>query len=177
MTFPVLHTDRLVLSAPGPEDVDAMIRFFSEDRARFFGGASLDKGRAWRKFAEYTGQWALVGYGMFAARSRETGETIALAGPYHPADFAEPEMSWLVTSAQYEGQGYAHEACAAVLAHLFNDLQWRSVISFIDPDNHGSRALALRLGAEPDRDTPVPDVLAGCQPFRHWPKANGAAHL
>ncbi|MEM8555790.1 MAG: GNAT family N-acetyltransferase [Pseudomonadota bacterium] len=172
MTSPVLHTERLVLSAPGPEDMDAMVQFFSEDRAQFYGGP-LGPGPAWRRFSEYAGQWAFRGYGFFAVRLKDGGATIGLAGPYHPGDFPEPEMAWLLTSEAYEGKGYAREASTAVLAHLFSDLKWRSVVSYIDPDNHASRALALKLGAEPDRDSPPPPAaLPGVQAFRHWPGAN-----
>ncbi len=162
---PVLETDRLRLRAPDRRDEPALLAFFGSERARFYGGP-LSENDAWHKFAAYVGQWRLRGYGFFAITDRETGATLGLAGPHHPAHFAEPEMSWLLSDDRYEGKGLAKEACAAVLIHLFRDHRWTDVVSYIDPDNTASRVLAERLGARPDPDTPVP--MPGCDAFRHF---------
>ena len=98
--------------------------------------------------------------------------TIGLAGPWRPAGFPEPEMSWLLTDARHEGKGYAAEACKAVLAHVFADHGWTSLPSYIDTENAASRALALRLGARPDPASPSP--LPGCETYRHHPAHNPA---
>lgn len=161
-----LDTARLILRVPNASDVDAMVAFFGSDHARFYSGP-MSVGDAWRKFAGYVGQWTLSGYGMFSIEHRDTGATIGMAGPFHPADFPEPEMSWLLTEPKYEGQGFASEACTAILTHLFDDLGWSQVVSYIDPDNHASRALALRLGAVEDPAAVVP--LPGCVAYRHRP--------
>jgi RimJ/RimL family protein N-acetyltransferase len=165
---PVLRTERLILRRPGPEDVPAMLRFFASDRARFYDGP-MDEGAGWRRFAAYVGQWTLRGYGLFAMVERRIGETIGLAGPFHPQEFAEPEMSWLLADAAHEGRGYAREGCAAVLAHLFETHRWPSVVSYIDRGNAPSRALAERLGARLDPDAAVP--LPNCEAYRHRPRA------
>lgn len=167
MTSPILITERLTLRVPNGDDTEAMLKFFQQDRSRFYGGPK-DKGTAWRDFAARTGQWQLLGYGMFAIVLMETGETIGLTGPVHPGDFPEPEMSWLLTEDRFEGKGYAREACEVVLAHLFTDLGWPSVVSYIDRANAASRALALRLGATLDPASPAP--IGNCDTYRHWPK-------
>ena len=162
---PVLETDRLRLRAPDRRDEPAVLAFFASERARFYGGP-LSENDGWHKFAAYVGQWTLRGYGFFAITGRETGATLGLAGPHHPAHFAEPEMSWLLSDDKDEGKGLAREACAAVLNHVFAAHGWASVVSYIDPENTASRRLAKRLGARLDPGAEVP--MPGCDAFRHF---------
>jgi len=171
LASPTVETERLVLRAPGAQDTAAMLAFLGTPRARFYGGP-MDSAEAWKKYAVYVGQWVLRGYGFFAVSLKDSGETVGMAGPYHPQDFPEPEMSWLLTDARYEGKGYASEACRAVLDHLFRDLGWKNVVSYIDTANTASRALAIRLGARPDTRAECP--LPGCDAFRHYPQAEAA---
>ena len=171
MTAPVLTTERLTLRRPDARDAAAMIGFFADERSRFYAGPK-NECDAWRDLAARVGHWELRGYGMFAIVERASGETVGLAGPWHPAGFAEPEMSWLLTDARHEGKGYAAEACQAVLAHVFAAHGWASLPSYIDTENAASRALALRLGARPDPASPSP--LPGCDTYRHHPAHNPA---
>jgi len=162
---PELSSDRLILRVPGAADETAILDFLRSDRAAFYGGP-MDLGTAWSKFAAYTGQWLLRGYGMFAAVLKSTGGTVGLVGPYHPTHFPQAEMSWLVT-ADNEGQGLAREACKTVLMHLFHDLKWNHVVSYIDRDNARSRVLAQRLGAQIAPELIAP--ISNCDTFRHRP--------
>lgn len=163
-----LETERLLLRLPDSRDEAAMLAFFADDRSRFYGGPKAP-GEAWRDLASRIGHWALRGYGMFAVVAKDSGETVGLAGPVRPADFPEPEMSWLLTEARHEGRGFATEAVRAALAHVFATHGWSSLPSYIDRDNAASRALALRLGARPDPASPAP--IPGCETFRHQAQA------
>jgi RimJ/RimL family protein N-acetyltransferase len=162
--FPVLTTDRLTIRAPGADDVPAMLAFFGSEHANFYGGP-MNADAAWHKFSAYVGQWTLRGYGMFSVTLKDSGDTIGMAGPHHPAHFPEPEMSWLLTDAAHEGKGYASEACRAVLHHLFTDLGWTTMISYIYRANTASRILAERLGAT--LDTECATLIEGCDTYRH----------
>ncbi len=162
--FPVLETKRLTLRAPDQRDEPAMLAFYAPPFAEFWGGP-FDRDAAWGKYAAMVGQWTLRGHGMFAATLRDTGETVCMAGAFHPAHFTEPEMSWLVTSPAHEGKGIAREACKAVIAHYFNDLGWSTFVSFVHADNAPSYGLAKRLGAELDPETPA--NLPNCVAYRH----------
>ena len=66
-----------------------------------------------------------------------------------------------------KGKGLAHEACRAVLQHLFCDLNWPHVVSYIDRSNARSRMLADRLGARiaPELSAPIEN----CDTYRHLP--------
>ena len=135
--IPRLDTDRLILRPPAAQDTGPILAFLGTPRAEFYGGP-MNANDAWKKLAIYAGQWLLRGYGMFTLTRRDTGETIGMAGPYHPQDFPEPELSWLLTDPAQEGHGYASEACAAILTHLFTDLGWAHVVSYIDRANTAS---------------------------------------
>jgi len=163
----VLETDRLTLRLPGSSDTQAVLDFLRSERAAFYGGP-MSEYDAWHKYSAYVGQWILCGYGMFSVVLKDTGETVGMAGPFHPSHFAEPEMSWLLTGERFEGRGYAAEACGAVLTHLFTTLGWKNVVSYIDISNEGSRKLAERLGARLESDPPCP--VANCDSYRHYPQ-------
>lgn len=170
--IPTLETDRLILRGPTPDDVAPMLAFFASERSQFYAGP-LDTEQGWRRLASYAGQWAFRPYGWFSIYRKSDMAMVGMAGPHHPEGLPEPEMSWLVVRETFEGQGYAREASEAVLRHLFTDLGWTTVVSYIDPANAPSRALAERLGAALD-DTAV-SPLAGCDVYRHLPRDGGAA--
>ncbi|MEO1313017.1 MAG: GNAT family N-acetyltransferase, partial [Pseudomonadota bacterium] len=150
---PVLETRRLTLRPVGPQDLDPAIAFLTTDRARYVGGgADKPVGHAWRICAILIGHWALRGNGPFAMVDKSNGQTIGSAGPFYPAGRPEPELSWTIWSRAAEGQGFAFEAVTAIRAHVFRDLRWRTAVSYIDPTNTRSVALAERLGARLDLD-------------------------
>ncbi len=170
---PVLQTQRLTLRVPGPQDYPAWEAFFLSPRAVFVGGGpEFDRGRAWRTFASLVGHWALRGYGVFAMALNEDEPAIGACGPWHPADWPEKEISWTLWSDAYEGHGYMTEAAAAVIPHVYDTLGWDSAVSYIDPANARSIAVAERLGAVRDAtaETPRGETLV----YRHpRPDAEG----
>ena len=165
---PVLTTERLLIRAPEGKDVEATIPFLMTDRARFVGGgADCDPGRAWRIFSTLSGHWVLHGYGSFVYCDRETGRQIGAAGPWFPGDWPEREFGWTVWSEADEGRGYAFEAMVAIRDFAFGALGWDTAVSYIDPANSRSRALAERLGCTLDEGAQVPHPSDPCLVYRH----------
>lgn len=78
-------------------------------------------------------------------------------------------MSWLLAGEEHEKQGFMTEACRGVLTHLFGSLGWTSAVSYIDPENTASLAVATRLGATLDPAAAKPAALAHCLAYRHHP--------
>ncbi|PKP69042.1 MAG: N-acetyltransferase [Alphaproteobacteria bacterium HGW-Alphaproteobacteria-4] len=161
---PVLETERLVLRAPGPADWPQWLAYFGTERSRYSGGP-LAADRAWRAFCHHLGHWVMRGYGSFAVTLKGGADAIGLVGPYHPIDWPEPEIGWALWNPMHQGKGLAFEAATASLDFVFRTLRWRTVVSYIDPTNLRSVALARRLGAMPDpvAPRPHPDDLV----FRH----------
>jgi RimJ/RimL family protein N-acetyltransferase len=165
---PVIQTKRLTLRAPRPADFEALAPFIMSDRARFVGGgADKDIGHAWRILAIFAGHWHLRGCGIFIAEHRTEARPVGSIGPWFPGDWPEEELGWTIWNAGDEGRGYAREAVEAVRRHAYADLGWSTAVSYIDPRNDRSRALAQRLGCTLDAGAPRPERDPVLEVWRH----------
>lgn len=164
---PVLETDRLRLRAPTLADFPAWAEIECSPRAVHMGGPYA-RDDAFMEFAAATGSWLLRGHGPWAIEERATGEALGfvLLG-FEPTD-REPELGFFLREGA-EGKGYAFEAASAA-----RDWGWAnglpSMVSYVDPENARSAALALRLGATRDAEAEAayagtPDE--GVAVFRH----------
>ncbi len=170
---PVLTTERLVLRAPTAADWPAFRAFMHSDRARFLRPPDLDDGKVWRAFGHVIGMWVLRGYGSFVLTRAGSDAAMGLVGPWHPFDWPEPEIGWTVWDAAAEGKGLVAEAAIAARAYAFDMLGWPTAVSYIDPDNARSIALANRLGAVLDPDAAHPGTEP-CLVYRHLAPGAGA---
>jgi RimJ/RimL family protein N-acetyltransferase len=150
---PVLETERLTLRAPGPQDWEAWRDFALSDRARFIRPPEFSEALAWRAMGHMIGHWTLRGFGSFVYCLKGSDRALGHAGPWFPAGWPEREIGWTVWDTQAEGRGYAHEAARATLDHAFRALGWDTAVSYIDPANARSIALAERW-APPATPTP-----------------------
>ncbi|MCU0912171.1 MAG: GNAT family N-acetyltransferase, partial [Rhodobacteraceae bacterium] len=144
--------------------------FIVEDpRAHFIRGEDIDLGKAWRAFAHVVGMWALRGYGSFVFCLKGSDDALGMTGPWHPMDWPEREIGWTVWRPEAEGQGFAFEAASRARDFAFRTLGWTTAVSYIDPRNARSIALAERLGAVRDPLAPPPVPLADTPAlvFRH----------
>lgn len=154
-----LETPRLVLREPCADDLPTWNTFFLSDRATFIGGGSdYDVGRAWRAFATIIGHWNLNGCGPFVLVDKESGQPAGSVGPWFPAGWPERELSWSIWRQDAEGKGFAQEAVEEVRRYVYRDLGWDTAVSYIDPSNVRSAALAERLGCTIDPEAAVPQL-------------------
>ncbi len=154
----MLETARLSLRKPQAGDIPAWTAFFCTDRARFIGGGTdTDAGRAWRAFAAIMGHWDIHGFGTFTFCDKATGQPLGGCGAWFPVPWPEREIGWTIWNPEHEGKGYVAEAARAVLLHVFGDLGWTTAVSYIDPANARSIALAQRLGVARDDAAERPD--------------------
>lgn len=163
--IPVIKTQRLVLRAPVIADFEAYRDLMTSERARYMGGPYDVKG-AWGMFANDVAQWALFGHGCLMIDLAASGETIGQVGINHGPLFPEKELGWLLYDG-HEGKGYAFEAASAMRDWAFAHLGLASLVSYCDPDNARSIALARKLGGLPDASAPRQDPED--MVFRHWP--------
>ena len=157
MIAPTLSTERLTLRMPGPQDFDAQAAFLASDRSGFVGGP-MAAGAAWRALAQMIGHWTLRGFGMWAVTLKGEDRAVGLVGHYFPIDWPEREVGWHIWEPAVEGKGYAYEAAVAARNHAFDSLGRSTAVSYINPANQRSIALAERMGAVRDELAPVPAI-------------------
>ena len=109
----------------------------------------MNRKDAWKSFCCDIAQWSLIGHGAWAVERRDTGAFIGQISIIKPPHFPETEIGWFVFPAS-QGKGYAFEAATAVRNFAFETLGLKTLVSYIDRQNHRSIALAERLGAKPD---------------------------
>ncbi len=149
---PILTTERLVLRAHTPADLDDSLAMWGEPEVvRFITGRASTREEVWSRILRYVGQWKLMGYGYWTIRERATDTFIGEGGFSHlmrdfePPFGDDPEVGWALR-ASAQGQGYAFEAVSAMLEWgetLFKGQAKRCLIS---PGNAASLALAHKLG-------------------------------
>lgn len=165
LDVPVLETERLILRAPEPQDYPAFRDYYASPRSVYTGGP-LGEREAWRGFSAEIGQWVMRGIGMRTITAKGSDIALGRCGIFYPSIWPEAEIGWTLYEGA-EGKGIAFEAARAIREHVFATLGWQTLVSYIDPDNTRSIALAARLGAVRDdaaaRLPHAPDTLV----FRH----------
>lgn len=163
MQIPTVTTSRLILRAPQESDFEAFAAFGASERARWVGGP-YSRLRSWGGFLATWGHWCLRGYGMWMVEDRASGATAGRVGMIFNDGWDEPELGWHIFDG-FEGKGLAFEAVLAARQHAAESFGLDAPISYIDPANTRSLALARRLGATYERD----GMVAGhpCHVYRH----------
>ena len=166
-TGAVATTERLSIRPPRAEDFDAFAPFFMSERAAFVGGGTeITLARAWRGFASQLGHWTLRGFGPLVMERLSDGAVIGSVAPWEPIDWPEKERGWTIWDPASEGRGFAREGAIAVRRHVFEDLGWDTTVSYIDPKNARSIALAESLGCLRDDAAATPGDEP-CLVYRH----------
>lgn len=161
---PEIVTERLRLRPHRFGDFAAIEAMFRTERSKYMGGP-LPRAKVWEMFSDSVGQWQLIGMGTWAIDRLSDGVTVGEVSICRPAHFPEPEMGWFLFEG-FDGQGYATEAAQAALTFAAETYHLTSLVSYIDPDNRPSIALAERLGALRDDRAATPNGDA-CLVYRH----------
>lgn len=166
MTAPTLTTARLTLRRPVEADWPFYLAYRLGSRSTL-SPAERNETVARQHFDLFLDHWRHRGFGRFIMVLRDDGQPIGHVGPYEPLNHPERELTWTLWSGAHEGKGLAFEAAQAARAHVFGDLGWESLVSYIVPDNLRSQRLAMRLGAVLDTKADRPDYEGGCLVYRH----------
>ena len=143
-----------------------MANLLASERARFMGGPYNELG-AWRVFCQDIALWQMFGHGALMVDLRATGDCIGQVGINHGLLYPEKELGWLLYDG-HEGHGYATEASKALRDWAFLVLKLSTIVSYIDPDNRASIAVARRLGGVLDLEAPRQDPTDLV--YRHRPE-------
>lgn len=154
-SIPTLTTERLILRPQIHEDFADYAALLGSVRATYMGGP-YDTFAAWGLFCHDIAQWQLFGHGALMVDLRASGACVGQVGINHGPLFPEKELGWLLY-AGHEGHGYALEAAKALRHWAFAVRGLRTLVSYVDPLNARSIALAERIGAVRDDQAPGQD--------------------
>ena len=102
---------------------------------------------------------------FWAVEEKISGDFIGAIGLWEPEGWPELEVGyWLVESVH--GKGYATEAAIKARDHAYNHLGAKTLVSYIDPDNEPSKAVAIRMGAKLESSIELLDLGPHCV-YRH----------
>jgi len=127
---------------------------FASERSVYMGGP-IDRQKLWYWVAGEVGSWSLQGFGSWGIETHD-GSFVGQVGINKPSHFPEVELGYLIMP-EFEGMGIAFEAAQAARVWAFEELKLESLVSYIDPKNVRSIALATRLGGVIDPDGSLPD--------------------
>lgn len=161
---PMISTERFILRAPRLSDFQACAEIACSERGRFVGGP-MSREDAWSEFAKMCANWMLHGHGAFTVEDASNSDVLGFVVlGLEPGD-REVELGFALTGAG-EGKGVAKEAATAVRDWATRELGLSGLVSYVDPQNARSIALAERLGATRDAEAEA-ELNDGTLVYRH----------
>ncbi|MEM9221080.1 MAG: GNAT family N-acetyltransferase [Pseudomonadota bacterium] len=158
----ILTTERLVLCPFEQRHHEPIARLFADEQAAKFIGGTSDVSGSFSLLCAFAGQWGLLGFGEYAVLDH-CGDFLGGAGLWMPIDWPELEMGYFFLP-EAQGKGYASEAVRAIREEAVRR-GVRTLVSYIDPRNAPSIALAERVGATLDGPITLRDKAA--RVYRH----------
>jgi ribosomal-protein-alanine N-acetyltransferase len=98
--------------------------------------------------------YAKNGYGLWLVALKD-GTPIGMCGPIRRDTLEHPDLGFALL-ARFGGQGYAHEAASAVLAHARSALKLGTLLAITAPENPPSIKLLGKLGFRFERMIELP---------------------
>ena len=147
LPWDITETNRLRIREITVEDVPRLYELYSdEDITKYMEPLFPEQ----EKEIEYTkayiqNVYQFYGYGMWVIELKKEHEIIGRVGLEYKEGFDGLELGFMLGTA-YQHQGYAYEACEAVLQYGMNTLDITEFCAFVNEDNTASVKLCERLG-------------------------------
>jgi RimJ/RimL family protein N-acetyltransferase len=162
-----IRTPRLRVRAWREDDFEPFAAMNADPRVMEFYPAVLSRAESRVRFDRGRARMAERGYGFWPVEvigGAPFAGMVGLADPDFPAHFQPAvEIGWRLAAAHWD-RGYATEAARAVLAHGFERLGLREIVSFTTTENVRSRHVMEKLGM---RRLPGEDFLHPLIPEGH----------
>lgn len=156
-----MQTARLVLRAPGPQDVEPHAEMSTDAEVQRFIGGPKRPYDAFLNLAAHAGHWQLRGYGGWAVERQADGAFLGRVGLWRPEGWPGLEVGWKLARPAW-GSGYATEAARAVIGYAWTVVGATQLVSLIRADNEASARVAQRLGHVPGETVDVLGEPAVC---------------
>ena len=153
-----LETDRLLVRALRPEDVEHEVALWTDPQVMLFMGGPRSAEGVRAILEEELAQPPVGPLGQWPVVRRDSGEFVGdcglIAKPIEGRD--EVELVYVLAVGAW-GNGYATEIGAALLGFANQELRLGRAVSLIDVDNAASKRVAQKLGMHPDSVVKRPD--------------------
>ena len=143
----ITETKRCIIREFSMQDLDALYDMYQEAGMTDYMEAlyCYEEEREYQK-AYIENMYRFYGYGMWLVFEKETGELVGRAGIEHSEKLeGEFELGYAVRT-KYQRQGYAFEACQAIIAYAATELEIPKLHGIIQKVNIKSITLAEKLG-------------------------------
>jgi RimJ/RimL family protein N-acetyltransferase len=149
---PTIETERLVLRESHAGDVDAVCALWADPAVtRHISGDPLTRRQAWTGMLQFTGHWAVYGYGGWTVEEKSSGAFVGQVGLQQFVRGIDatrehlPEGGWVLAPAMH-GRGYAGEAVAAMMDWADANIDAPHTVAIVHPENTASLRVATRCG-------------------------------
>ena len=158
----ILRTKRLLVRETTLEDVDEFYKLYSDPAmTQYMEGLFDDPEDEKRYQKDYIKKvYGLMGFGVWTLVRLEDGQVIGRAGYSVRNGFDEVELGFLVGSS-YQRQGYAFEACDAILDYGRDVLQFDKVQTLVKAENRVSIHMCEKLGFSKESEVDVEENIYG----------------
>ncbi|MCM1263931.1 MAG: GNAT family N-acetyltransferase [Butyrivibrio sp.] len=143
----ILTTDRCIIRETTVEDADSFYDIYKESSITYYmEGLYEDKAAETAYIQDYIKNiYGFYGYGMWSVLEKDSRKVIGRAGISWREGFDIPELGFVI-AVPYQHQGYAYEACRAILDYAVTELGFTNIQALVMKENKKSKALCQRLG-------------------------------
>ena len=143
----ILRTERLIVRETTLDDIDEFYRIYSDpEMTRYMEGLFEDPEDEKRYQRDYIRKvYGLMGFGIWTLVRKSDNVIIGRAGFSVRNGFDEVELGFLI-GRDYQRQGYAMEACSAILDYGRDVLKFDKVQTLVKSENKVSIHLCEKLG-------------------------------
>jgi len=158
----VLVTERLLIRETTLDDVDEFYKLYKDpEMTRYMEGLfenPQDEKRYQKDYIEKV--YGLMGFGIWTVVKRDDGNIIGRVGYSIRNGFDDIEIGFLIGK-KYQRQGYAFEACRAVLDYGRDVLLFDKVQALVKAENKISIKLCQKLGFKYQDEVSVEEDIYG----------------
>lgn len=151
----ILETERCLIRETTVADVDAFYEIYSDPAITRYMEPLYDdpeEERAYTKdyieqvYAFYDfGIWTVLEKGNDTENSEGNGTVIGRAGICYREGYEDPELGFMI-AVPWQKKGLATEVCRAILRYAEEELGFRRLLAFVQPDNEASRKVCEKVG-------------------------------
>jgi len=147
--FPVLETQRLILRALCPSDLDDLYEYASDHEIDHYVPwehyENIDEAR--ENLNMFLEQYDKDGFGAWGIEHRTDQKLIGLINTSKPGYNRRVEVGYAISRA-YWGQGYATEALRAVIQFGFEKMELARIEAVVLPENIASARVLEKAGMQ-----------------------------